>query len=56
MRCTHATSSIVVFLSSTIYTKLDELTLHPHPKEKEAKKADLDMLQISAACGAIRLK
>ena len=30
--------------------------VHPHPKQKEAKKADLDMLQISAACGTIRLK
>jgi hypothetical protein len=30
--------------------------VHQHPKQKEAKKADLDMLQISAACGAIRLK
>jgi hypothetical protein len=28
----------------------------PTPKQKEAKKADLDMLQISATCGAIRLK
>ena len=30
--------------------------VHPHPKQKEAKKADLDLLQISYPCGAIRLK
>ncbi len=28
----------------------------PTPKQKEAKKADLDLLQISFSCGFIRLK
>lgn len=30
--------------------------IHPDPRQKEAKKADLEMLKICAACGEIRLK
>lgn len=29
---------------------------HPNPREKEAKKADLDMLRLQASCGDVRLK
>ena len=29
---------------------------HPNPREKEYKKADLDMLRLQASCGDIRLK
>ncbi|NEQ81479.1 MAG: IS630 family transposase, partial [Moorea sp. SIO2I5] len=29
---------------------------HPNPREKEYKKADLDMLRLQASCGDVRLK